>query len=109
MTSTALVPTGGATLYRQSVEEVLLALGTDPERGLSGAEAGRRLEEHGRNELTADEPVPGWLKFLAQFKDVLVVLLLIAAGSRPSCGPSSVIPPCPSRRWRSSPSCCSTG
>src|SRR5207247_3690715 len=27
----------------------------------------------------AEEPVPGWRKFLAQFKDVLVVLLLVGA------------------------------
>jgi magnesium-transporting ATPase (P-type) len=29
--------------------------------------------------LTAEKPVPGWKKFLAQFIDVLVILLLIAA------------------------------
>lgn len=36
------------------------------------------LDRHGRNELTAEEPVHGWRKFLAQFQDVLVILLLIA-------------------------------
>jgi Ca2+-transporting ATPase len=64
--------------YRQSVDEVLLALDTDARRGLSEREARARLESFGKNELTAEEPVPAWKKFLAQFQDVLVILLLIA-------------------------------
>ncbi len=64
--------------YRQSVDEVLAALGTDARRGLSEAEAQARLAQYGRNELTAEKPVPRWRKFLAQFQDVLVILLLFA-------------------------------
>src|SRR5438046_9636203 len=64
--------------YQQSVESVLASLNADFRRGLSGTEARTRLERDGRNELTAEEPVPWWKKFLAQFKDVLVILLLIA-------------------------------
>lgn len=37
-----------------------------------------RLEKHGRNELTAQAAVPLWRKFLAQFTDVLVILLIVA-------------------------------
>ena len=64
--------------YRCSAEEALAALGTHAQRGLSEAEARARLERHGRNELAAQQPVPAWRKFLAQFADPLVVLLLIA-------------------------------
>ena len=64
--------------YRQAVDAVISALTTDALRGLSEAEARVRLERAGRNELTEEEPAPGWKKFLAQFKDVLVILLLIA-------------------------------
>ena len=67
-----------AETYQQSVGEVLTALGTDERRGLSEAEARARLERYGRNELTAEKPVPAWRKFLSQFQDVLVILLLIA-------------------------------
>ena len=67
-----------AAAYRHPSEKVLAALGTDGRRGLSEADARARLERHGRNELTADAPVPVWRKFLAQFQDVLVILLLIA-------------------------------
>ena len=61
-----------------SAEEVLLALGSDARRGLSRAEARARFDRVGANALTAEKPVPGWRKFLAQFQDVLVVLLLVA-------------------------------
>jgi len=64
--------------YQQPVDAVVASLATDAERGLSAVEARTRLERDGPNELTAEEPVPGWRKFLAQFGDVLVILLLIA-------------------------------
>ncbi|MGH9793619.1 MAG: cation-translocating P-type ATPase, partial [Candidatus Acidiferrales bacterium] len=59
---------------------MLAALGTDAQRGLSEGEARARLERDGKNELTAEKPVPAWRKFLAQFQDTLVILLLIATG-----------------------------
>jgi Ca2+-transporting ATPase len=76
---TSPASTSPAPPYRQPVDVVLTALGTDAEHGLSRAEARSRLERYGRNELTAEKPVPAWRKFLDQFRDVLVILLLIAA------------------------------
>jgi P-type Ca2+ transporter type 2C len=64
--------------YQQSIDEVLAAHGTDVRDGLSEGEARARLERYGRNELTAEKPIPRWRKLLAQFKGVLVILLLIA-------------------------------
>ena len=64
--------------YRQPVPDVLRALGANPSRGLTTAEAAARLEQFGRNQLNAETPTPAWRKFLAQFTDLLVVLLLIA-------------------------------
>ena len=64
--------------YRQPVDAVLAELGTDARLGLSQGEARARLERYGTNELMAEKPVPAWRKFLAQFHDVLVILLLIA-------------------------------
>jgi Ca2+-transporting ATPase len=66
--------------YRQPVDAVLTALSTDAQSGLSKGEAQARLKHYGKNELTAEKPVPAWRKFLAQFQDVLVILLLIATG-----------------------------
>lgn len=64
--------------YQQPVDEVLTAFGTDAHKGLSEKEAQERLTRYGKNELMAEKPVPAWRKFLAQFQDVLVILLLIA-------------------------------
>ena len=64
--------------YQESAEAVIAELGTESRRGLSETEARERLERYGRNELAAEKPVPGWRKFLAQFNDVLVLLLLVA-------------------------------
>ena len=72
------VPGHKTAPYQQTVESVLASLRADARRGLSEAEARTRLEQSGRNELTAEEPVTWWKKFLTQFKDVLVILLLIA-------------------------------
>ena len=47
--------------------------------GLSSAEAARLLETHGPNQLAAAEVVPAWKKFLAQFKDMLILILTGAA------------------------------
>ena len=76
--SAAAVERDWTTAYQQPVDELLAVLGTDARRGLGGAEAQARLEKYGPNELTAEEPAPHWEKFLAQFRDVLVILLLIA-------------------------------
>jgi len=65
--------------HRQSAEQVLASLQTDAHAGLSGQEAARRLQELGANTLTEQAQPSAWRKFLAQFTDVLVVLLLVAA------------------------------
>jgi Ca2+-transporting ATPase len=64
--------------YQQTAEEVVIRLGSHLLRGLNSQEAEARLVHYGRNELVAEPPVPAWRRFLAQFQDVLVILLLIA-------------------------------
>lgn len=56
---------------------VLVELGSK-EAGLSGSEAARRLTTDGPNELKSAPSTPAWRRFLAQFYE-LVILLLIAA------------------------------
>jgi Ca2+-transporting ATPase len=76
--STTTIQLDQITPYRQTVAEVLTAFDTDARNGLSEEEARMRLERYGKNELMAEKPVPAWRKFLAQFQDVLVILLLVA-------------------------------
>lgn len=63
---------------RHSAADILTALGTDDRVGLSDNEARTRLDQYGMNELTSEKSKPAWRKFLAEFKDILVILLLIA-------------------------------
>jgi P-type Ca2+ transporter type 2C len=78
MPSAATEALTSSMAYRRRGEDVIAELGTDVRLGLPDAEARARLERYGRNELAAEEPVPAWRRFLAQFQDVLVLLLLIA-------------------------------
>jgi len=65
--------------YRQPIENVAAALETNLQRGLSDEDARARLEQHGRNELAPERPIQPWRRFVAQFQNVLVLLLVAAA------------------------------
>jgi len=54
-------------------------LQVDPERGLSGAEAARRLEQYGPNTLAGKRTEPGWQAFLRQYRDSMQIILVAAA------------------------------
>ena len=66
--------------YTKSVKQVLGELETDRERGLSPAEAGRRLERWGPNELARQRRAGLLRRFLGQMKDPMILVLLAAAG-----------------------------
>ena len=61
------------------IADVTARLGTDPERGLSMAEAERRRAEHGDNVLREKPPEAWWWKFLRQFRELVIWILLAAA------------------------------
>ncbi|HET9595577.1 MAG TPA: cation-translocating P-type ATPase [Anaeromyxobacteraceae bacterium] len=64
--------------YRRAAADVVAGLGSDAGRGLATSDVQRRLRQDGRNELPSAPPVPAWRRFLAQFRDVLTILLLVA-------------------------------
>ena len=64
--------------YTQTSEEVLKNLDTSIE-GLSTAQAQERLATYGRNELEEGEKRSLLAKFLDQFKDLMIIILLAAA------------------------------
>src|SRR5512141_2765832 len=76
MAETAAVST--AAPHRVPVDAVLSALATDGRTGLRGGDARARLERYGQNQLQAKPRTPAWRRLLAQFKSVLVLLLLAA-------------------------------
>lgn len=63
----------------RDAEEVVAELETDPERGLSRAEAESRLERFGANRIGSGERVPVWRLLLRQVADPLIYILIIAA------------------------------
>ena len=65
--------------FSSKVEQVLQSLQTDPAQGLSAAEAARRLEQHGANVLREKKKKTNLQRFLDQFKDVMILILIAAA------------------------------
>ncbi|MDA8254307.1 MAG: HAD-IC family P-type ATPase [Betaproteobacteria bacterium] len=62
-----------------STTEVTRTLNIELAMGLDEAEAGSRLLVYGPNQLASKPPRPAWQKFLDQFKNFLVIVLLGAA------------------------------
>lgn len=67
------------TAHSKTHEEVLCELKTDRQNGLSSAEASAKLAEIGENRLKEKKKKTMLSRFLDQFKDVMIIILLIAA------------------------------
>jgi len=66
-------------LYKLSAEELFQTFNSST-KGLNSSEAVKRTAEYGKNELITGKKVSPIIKFLAQFKDVFMIVLLVAAG-----------------------------
>jgi len=66
-------------VYAKSINEVLTELKTDAEKGLSAGEAQERFEKYGPNSLGEEKKNPLWKRFLSQFADAMVIILIAAA------------------------------
>jgi P-type Ca2+ transporter type 2C len=75
--SPSTVPATPLLAHTLSIDDLCGRLQTSP-AGLTTAEATRRLAEYGPNELRAAHRVSPWTLLLAQFKNVLIIILLIA-------------------------------
>ncbi len=64
--------------YNCSEKQTAESLHTDIESGLSAAEASRRLSEHGPNELAQTPHTSLIVKFFAQFKSFMIIVLILA-------------------------------
>ena len=59
-------------------QELLEKLGAKPD-GLQQGDAEEKLITHGPNELVREKKKPLWLKFLKQFQDFMIIVLMAAA------------------------------
>ena len=67
-------------LHHINVQEAARALDADPQRGLSRQEVLRRQAKYGRNEIRAAGRQSLLARFLGQFQDFMVLILLLSAG-----------------------------
>jgi len=66
--------------HNMDLERALGKIGTNSAQGLSQEEVDERLQKFGRNVLEQKREAPLVLRFFAQFKDFMVIVLLFAAG-----------------------------
>ena len=65
--------------FNETVDETVKCLETDEEKGLSSSEVESRKERYGLNELAAKKKKSTFMKFLEQFKDFMIIVLIISA------------------------------
>ena len=75
-----------STFHQLSTPEVVKYFNSNLDRGLSPEEVARRYEQYGQNELQFKPGKPAWLKFLLQFHQPLLYILLIAGGIKAILG-----------------------
>ena len=66
----------GITWHTMAVDQVVRRLTTDIEKGLDAGEASSRLEKYGPNRLPEGKKRGPFMRFLAQFNNILVYVLL---------------------------------
>ncbi len=65
-------------MYQQTIQTLIQHLNTTPS-GLTSEEAEIRLNKYGLNELLEKKKTPVWLLFVMQFKDFMILILILAA------------------------------
>jgi hypothetical protein len=63
----------------ESIETVLSALGTDRDAGISSSAVAAAREKYGENRLREKKKKTTFQRFVDQFKDVMIIILLLAA------------------------------
>jgi Ca2+-transporting ATPase len=64
---------------RVTSQEIIQILQTDAKLGLNGNEIQRRRKYYGYNDFEVDDDEPMWKKYLGQFKEPMILLLLASA------------------------------
>ena len=65
--------------YSSQASRLITEFETDPQKGLSLSEAEKRKEQYGENRLREKKKKSALLRFLDQFKDAMILILIAAA------------------------------
>ena len=65
--------------HTKGISKIEEELGTSIRQGLSGKEAKERLQKEGTNELTSKKKESLLVRFLKQFNDFMIIILIIAS------------------------------
>lgn len=65
--------------FTRSADVISAELGSDIQNGLNNEQLQKNREKYGLNELKAKKKTPLFIKFLQQFKDFMIIILIIAA------------------------------
>ena len=66
-------------MHSENIDKVLNELNVDCKTGLKSDEINARVEQYGKNELKKEKKKSLFVRFLAQFKNIMVIILLISA------------------------------
>ena len=78
MTTSTATDAAATKWYALGADAVATRLAVDPDSGLTAAKAAELLQSDGPNALPAEQPVPGWRRFLDQYTTYMQIILLIA-------------------------------
>ncbi|KAM3097289.1 HAD-IC family P-type ATPase [Phormidesmis sp. 146-35] len=76
MTSQTVSSVSSPLWHHLSASQVTQTLGSNLQTGLTIQEVLDRQKKHGANELTGKKSKPGWLKFILQFNQPLIIILV---------------------------------
>ena len=65
--------------YTEPLDDLLKHFGVDPQKGLNQAQLEQAREKYGKNVLREQKKPSLLMRFLAQFKDTMIIILIIAA------------------------------
>ena len=79
MNASALKDRAGSPPHCSVADDVIQNLDAAPQTGLSDTQVLERRSAYGENKLAEAPRIPAWKRYLAQFKDLLIIILLAAA------------------------------
>ena len=73
--------------YTEPLSDLLKRFDADPQKGLNEAQLEQAREKYGKNVLREQKKPSLLMRFLAQFKDTMIIILSSSPPSSPSSSP----------------------